>query len=244
MITRRKTLMAPACVLPTVGAACSEQPLELPGPQRAAVAIERAAPKVTERLRALGASLGDPVFIRAYKQEKRLYLYVQPGRTGRFIEFASWPICAASGLLGPKEAEGDKQVPEGVYGVTPEAMNNASSYHLSMNVGYPNALDQSLGRTGSFIMIHGRCESIGCLAMTDPVIEDIWTLVSAAHQAGQAKVDVHIFPCVLSEKALAGFAESKHLLYWTDLMAIQNAFDRTGKPPIVAVNSSRYVVVG
>jgi murein L,D-transpeptidase YafK len=93
-------------------------------------------------------------------------------------------------------------------------------------------------------MIHGRCESIGCLAMTDPVIEDIWTLVSAAHQAGQAKVDVHIFPCVLSEKALAGFAESKHLLYWTDLMAIQNAFDRTGKPPIVAVNSSRYVVVG
>ncbi len=243
MITRRKTLMAPACILPALGAACSERPLELPGPQRAAVAIKRATPKVTERLRAVGASLGDPVFIRAYKQEKRLYLYVQPGRTGRFIEFASWPICAASGFLGPKEAEGDKQVPEGVYGVTPEAMNNASSYHLSMNVGYPNALDQSLGRTGSFIMIHGRCESIGCLAMTDPVIEDIWTLVSAAHNAGQAKVDVHIFPFVLSEKALESYTESKHLVFWTDLMAIQDAFDRTGKPPIVAVNSGRYKVV-
>jgi hypothetical protein len=70
--------MAPACVLPTVGAACSEQPLELPGPQRAAVAIERAAPKVTERLRALGASLGDPVFIRAYKQENDFIFMFSP----------------------------------------------------------------------------------------------------------------------------------------------------------------------
>lgn len=243
MITRRKTLIAPACVLPAVGAACSEQPSELPGPQRAALAIERASPNIERRLAALGASLGDPVFIRAYKQEKRLYFYVQPGRIGRFVEFAGWPICAASGFLGPKKAEGDKQVPEGVYGVTPTAMNNASSYHLSINVGYPNGFDQSLGRTGSFIMIHGRCESIGCLAMTDPVIEDIWTLVTAAHNAGQAKVDVHIFPYVLSERALEGYAQSEHLAFWTDLMAIQNAFDRTGKPPIVAVNSGRYQVV-
>lgn len=242
MITRRSTLMAPACVLPAIGAACSEHPLELPGPQRAALAIERASPGLIRRLAALGANLGDPVFIRAYKQEKRLYLYVQPGRTGRFVEFASWPICAASGTLGPKKAEGDKQVPEGVYGVTPLAMNNASSYHLSMNVGYPNALDQSLGRTGSFIMIHGRCESVGCLAMTDPVIEEIWTLVSAAHRAGQAKVDVHIFPFVLSAKVLEGYSENEHLTFWTDLLKIQDAFERTGLPPTVTVNSARYMV--
>ncbi len=244
MITRRATLLAPACALPALAAACSDQRLELPGPQRAAVAVERATPKVTARLRALGASLGDPVFIRAYKQEKRLYLYVQPGGTGRFVEFASWPICAASGVLGPKKAEGDKQVPEGVYGVTPEAMNNASSYHLSMNVGYPNAFDQALGRTGSFIMIHGRCESVGCLAMTDPVIEDIWTLVSAAHRAGQDKVDVHIFPFVLSVKALESHTQSEHLAFWTDLMAIQNAFDTNGLPPRVTINAGRYGVAG
>jgi murein L,D-transpeptidase YafK len=244
MITRRSTLMAPACVLPAIGAACSEHPLELPGPQRAALAIERASPSLNRRLAALGANLGDPVFIRAYKQEKRLYLYVQPGRTGRFVEFESWPICAASGFVGPKKAEGDKQVPEGVYGVTAEAMNNASSYHLSMNVGYPNAFDQSHGRTGSFIMIHGRCESIGCLAMTDPVIEDIWTLVSAAHREGQTKVDVHILPFVLNEKALEGYAQSEHLAFWTDLMAIQNAFNSSGVPPVVTVNSGRYVVAG
>ena len=240
MITRRNTLLAPACALPALAVACSDQPLELPGPQRASLAVERATPKVTARLRTLGANLGDPVFIRAYKQEKRLSLYIQPGRTGRFVAFASWPICAASGQLGPKKAEGDKQVPEGVYGVTPDAMNNASSYHLSMNVGYPNAYDLSLGRTGSFIMIHGRCVSVGCLAMTDPVIEEIWTLVSAAHRAGQNKVDVHIFPFELSSAALESHAQSEHLPFWTDLLAIQNAFDATGVPPLVRIEEGRY----
>lgn len=244
MITRRKTILVPVLALPALAAACSDQRLELPGPQRAAVAVERATPMVTARLRALGANLGDPVFIRAFKQEKRLHLYVQPGGAGRFVEFANWPICAASGVLGPKKAEGDKQVPEGVYGVTPEAMNNASSYHLSMNVGYPNAFDQALGRTGSFIMIHGRCESVGCLAMTDPVIEDIWTLVSAAHRAGQTKVDVHIFPFVSSAKVLESHTQSEHLAFWTDLMAIQNAFDTIGLPPTIAIHAGRYRVAG
>ncbi len=243
MMSRRKTLLAPVLAMPLLAKACSEQPLELPGPLRAAQAIERATPRISGRLAALRAKLGDPIFIRAYKEERRLYLYVQPKRTGRFVEFANWPICAASGLLGPKKAEGDKQVPEGVYGVKPESMNNASSYHLSMNVGYPNALDRSLGRTGSFIMIHGRCESIGCLAMTDPVIEEIWTLVSAAHRAGQEEVDVHIFPFALTQAALESRKQSEHFEFWTDLQVIQKAFDKTGIPPVVSVNSGRYKVV-
>jgi murein L,D-transpeptidase YafK len=150
----------------------------------------------------------------------------------------SWPICAASGKLGHKLAEGDKQVPEGVYSVTTQAMNNASSYHLSMNVGYPNQLDQSLGRTGSFIMIHGRCESIGCLAMTDPVIDQIWTLVSAAHAAGQVEVPVHLFPFKLSEEVLASHRDSEHFAFWNDLLAVHLAFI----PPTVAIEGGRYQV--
>jgi murein L,D-transpeptidase YafK len=134
-------------------------------------------------------------------------------------------------------------VPEGVYGVTPQAMNNASSYHLSMNVGYPNQLDQSLGRTGSFIMIHGRCESIGCLAMTDPVIDQIWTLVSAAHAAGQAEVPVHLFPFHLGEQALADHRDSEYFAFWNDLAVVYEAFARSGIPPTIAIEGGRYRVV-
>ena len=244
MITRRATILTSAVLLPVLNSACSEQKLEMPGPLRAETAIKRATPKLMPRLRALGAALGDPIFIRAFKQEKRLQLFIQPAGRGRFVEFATWPICAASGGLGPKKAEGDKQVPEGVYGVTPEAMNPASAYHLSMNVGYPNAFDRALGRTGSFIMIHGRCESIGCLAMTDLVIEEIWTLVAAAHDAGQAKVDVHIFPFVLSATALGSHRQSEHFAFWSDLLDVQDAFDQKGSPPLVSVESGRYQVIG
>ena len=69
-----------------------------------------------------------------------------------------YPILAASGVLGPKLREGDKQVPEGIYGA--EALNPNSKFHLSIRLNYPNTFDrrmaQSDGRTqlGGDIMIH------------------------------------------------------------------------------------------
>lgn len=76
-----------------------------------------------------------------------------------------YPIAAWS--TGLKMKEGDRQTPEGFYEVEPSGLNPRSNYHLSFNIGYPNAYDRSLNRTGSFIMVHGRDVSIGCLAMTD-----------------------------------------------------------------------------
>jgi hypothetical protein len=80
--------------------------------------------------------------------------------------------------------------------------------------------------------------------MMGPVIKDVWTLVSAAYHPGQANGDVHIFPCVVSQKALEGCAESKHLALWTDLIGIGDDFDQTKVLPIVPTNAGRYVVVG
>ena len=83
-----------------------------------------------------------------------------------------YPICKYSGKLGPKIAQGDYQAPEGFYDITPDQMNPQSSEYLSFNIGFPNAFDQSLGRTGSFLMVHGGCRSVGCYAMTDYGIEE------------------------------------------------------------------------
>jgi murein L,D-transpeptidase YafK len=76
-------------------------------------------------------------------------------------------MCRWSGQLGPKQREGDRQVPEGFYAITPGQMNPKSAYYLSFNVGYPNTYDRAMGRGGGAIMVHGVCSSAGCFSMSD-----------------------------------------------------------------------------
>ena len=85
-------------------------------------------------------------------------------------------MCRWSGQLGPKVTEGDRQVPEGFYTITPGSMNPNSHYYLSFNVGYPNAYDRANGHGGGSIMVHGICSSAGCFSMTDKQIEEIYAL--------------------------------------------------------------------
>ena len=114
-----------------------------------------------------------PIFIRIFKEESELEVWKQRD-DGRFYHFKTYPICNWSGDLGPKVKQGDRQAPEGFYTVTREQMNPDSNYHLAMNLGYPNAYDRSQRRTGEFLMIHGKCKSAGCYAMTDALIEEIY----------------------------------------------------------------------
>jgi murein L,D-transpeptidase YafK len=107
-----------------------------------------------------------------------------------------------SGALGPKIREGDRQAPEGFYTVDAKALNPASKYHRSFNLGFPNAFDAAHGRTGSALMVHGHCASSGCYAMTDPVIEEIWNLVTASLKAGQQRFRCR-FPFRMTEANLA-----------------------------------------
>ena len=115
-------------------------------------------------------------------------------RTG--ASSASPPIRSASGRDGSDRSckEGDRQAPEGFYTVAPEQLNPNSRWHRSFSLGFPNVFDKAKGRTGSFLMVHGGCASIGCYAMTDPVVDEIWRLVTAALDTGQARVPVHVFP--------------------------------------------------
>lgn len=138
----------------------------------------RMAPILTAQMEAAGLQFGAPVFIRIFKEENVLEFWIQNGE--QFDLFRTYPICNYSGELGPKLREGDRQSPEGIYKAGEHSLNPHSSYHLSFNLGFPNAYDRSQGRTGSYLMIHGDCLSIGCYAMTDPAIEEIYVMLEAA----------------------------------------------------------------
>lgn len=188
--------------------------------QRLANLRTRVQPILTETLAARGTPLGSPALLRAFKESGELELWLAGSRGWR--RFRTYAVAAQSGGLGPKQFEGDRQVPEGRYGITAAALNPASSYHLSFNIGYPNAEDRRLGRTGSFIMIHGGAVSIGCLAMTDAWIEEIYLIVDSALQAGQAEVPAHCFPFRMSDERLRAAEGSPWCDFWHDLRPLHD----------------------
>ena len=188
-----------------------------------------------------GLALGSPVFIRAFKEERELELFVEDKGTGKFKLFRTYPIAAASGDLGPKLAEGDGQVPEGFYFVGPKAMNPNSKYHLSFNIGFPNEYDRAHGRTGSFIMIHGNAVSIGCLAMTDEKIEEIYTVADAALEAGQPFFRVHIFPFRMTGERMEKAADSEWIGFWENLKTGYDLFEKNRIPPSTTVKDREYI---
>ena len=212
---------------------------QMTGEQRLADLHSRRTTGVTAALQAQRFALGNPVFLRAIKEGSELELWLRPSTSSAFNLYKKWPIARWSGTLGPKTKEGDHQAPEGFYAFDSKQLNPRSSYHLSFNIGYPNALDQALGRTGSLIMIHGKDVSIGCFAMTDPVIEEIYLIVEAALAAGQPHIDVHCFPFHMTAKRLAT-ADTAHRDFWLNLKEGWDRFELTHLPPTWSVKDGRY----
>ncbi len=205
-----------------------------------AIRTERLAkPALPQRLAENGFAKGGPVFIRIFKQSSELEIWMKDAAGWRL--FDTWPVCRWSGTLGPKLKEGDGQSPEGFYTVAKGALNPNSNYHLSFNLGFPNAYDKSHGRTGSFLMVHGNCVSIGCYAMTDAGIEDIYGLVEAALENGQNEVPVHIFPFRMTAEAMAASADSAWIAYWRNLKEGHDLFETRRAPPVAAACGKTYV---
>ena len=195
--------------------------------------------RLDERLKVDGVRIGALVFLRIFKLESELELWVE--KDGRFVRFATYPICLWSGRLGPKLREGDLQAPEGFYTVGPEQLNPNSRWHRAFNLGFPNSFDTAQGRSGSFLMVHGGCASIGCYAMTDPVIDELWRMVTAALDGGQPRVPVHVFPFRMSEGNLQARKADQWSGFWTDLKTGYDLFEGARIPPIVSVCEGRYV---
>jgi murein L,D-transpeptidase YafK len=200
------------------------------------------------RLKKLRVRWGSPVYIRIFKLEHELELWLANGKG--YILFQRYPICSFSGKIGPKKAEGDKQAPEGFYTITAEGFNPKSQAYLSLNIGYPNEYDRLNNFTGSAIMIHGGCISTGCFTlgesrfsedpMWDRPIEEIWTLAAAALNNGQQVISVHVFPFRMDAQHLAAFSASPHYDFWRNLKEGYDFFIEHGVVPEVTVTNNRY----
>ncbi|BBU61222.1 hypothetical protein MSC49_11570 [Methylosinus sp. C49] len=195
--------------------------------------------------------MGSAVYVRIFKKEGELELWRR--QSGHFTLYRTYPICKWSGHLGPKLKSGDYQSPEGFYSVSARQLNPNSHYHRAFDVGFPNAFDKQNGRTGGALMVHGACKSVGCFAMTDRVIEEIYGLVEAALRGGQHEVPVHIFPFRMTDAALAKetqgdwtnlwSAPPEHQQwsgFWRNLKEGYDLFEQTGEPPTAYACGSRY----
>lgn len=182
------------------------------------------------------------LFFRVFKKERVLEVWGGSKLGGALTLLKSYPIAAMSGGPGPKRREGDGQVPEGCYII--DRFNPQSSYHLSLRVSYPNASDKLFAdknSPGGDIYIHGDKVSIGCLAMTDDKIEEIYVL---AWNARRPAIPVHIFPAKRYDHQIKSHPseDTRHL--WSDLLPIQQAFDETKVVPKVTIGKDgRYRLI-
>lgn len=199
-------------------------------------------PKATQDLLLKkGMRIEAPIFIRIFKKESELEVWKQKD-DGVFHLFKSYPICNFSGGLGPKLKQGDKQAPEGFYRVSRGQMNPNSKFHLSFNLGYPNAYDRSYKRTGANLMVHGDCRSAGCYAMTDALVEEIYALAREAFEGGQPAFDVHAYPFRMTSENLQSHRKSRWYKFWKDLKKGHDDFESTRIPPAIKVCERRYHV--
>lgn len=192
-----------------------------------------------KRLATAGMSLGAPVLVRIFKREFELELWMKKG--DRYERFETYPICKWSGRLGPKVRQGDRQAPEGFYTVDSKQLNPNSRWYRSFNLGFPNTHDRALRRTGSFIMVHGGCSSIGCYAMTNDAMGEIWKIVTAALGGSQKRFQVQVFPFRLTDANLAARASAPEADFWQSLKPGHDLFEETALPPRVSVCNKRYV---
>lgn len=188
-----------------------------------------------------GMSSDSPIFVRIFKEESELEVW-KAREDGHYYHFKTYPICNWSGDLGPKTTQGDKQAPEGFYAISKGQMNPNSSFHLAFNIGYPNAFDRAHGRTGSALMVHGKCKSAGCYAMTDALIEEIYALAREQFAAGHDSFPVHAFPFRMTDENMARFKNDTRYGFWATLKEGYDYFETTRQVPAVMVCEKRYHV--
>ncbi len=218
---------------------CGHALEEVPASRRSLEVAASIGPVLMRELEAKDLSLGTPLFIRVFKEERELEVWLE--RDGIFDLFRTYPIAAVSGWLGPKRWEGDLQAPEGFYRVTPSQMNPNSSFHLGFDIGYPNEYDKLKYCTGGALMVHGRKSSLGCFAMTDEKMEEIYVLADAALRNGQSFFQVHSFPFRMTDQNMARNRDSKWFYFWQNLKTGYDLFEAFRRPPKVSVEDGIYV---
>ncbi|MFP2908467.1 murein L,D-transpeptidase family protein [Pyxidicoccus sp. 3LFB2] len=219
-------------------------------PRRVAAARKARAPAVAALFKSAGVAWPpEQLYVRAFKHERELEVWAGP-KAGPLVKVKTYPFCAASGELGPKRQRGDLQVPEGFY--TIDLFNPYSDYHLSMRVSYPNAADRrhkTAADAGDNIFVHGNCVSIGCIAIEDGPIEELYLMALDTRAKTKRDIPIHIFPRRLDAEGMkaleAGRSATDPLVaFWRSLQPAYSFFEEAKHVPLTSVESKTgtYVV--
>ncbi len=180
-----------------------------------------------------------PVYIRIFKEESLLEVWQKQGNI--YTLYKSYKICKWSGKLGPKQVEGDKQSPEGFYSLTSGQMGwYTRKWRHSFNIGFPNRYDLSQKRTGTNLLIHGGCTSVGCYAMTNESILEIYDFIATKVENGQQSVPLHIFPFRMTAENMQRHSASPWFSFWQQLKPAYDLFEYYRTPPYIQVCSGNY----
>jgi murein L,D-transpeptidase YafK len=183
------------------------------------------------------------IFIRVFKEEMKTEIWISSSKKGSFSLLKTYEVAKSSGILGPKRAEGDLQVPEGFYFI--DRFNPLSNYYLSLGINYPNESDKILGKDkpGSDIFIHGSDVTIGCIPLTDDKIKEVYALSVQARNNGQKKIEVHIFPFEITEKKLNARKFDDNYQFWKSIQPGYLHFEKYKILPVVEINKEgRYLI--
>lgn len=189
------------------------------------------------------------VYLRAFKAEAFLEVWIRKSASSPFVLFKKYPICALSGELGPKSQQGDRQVPEGMYHIN--RFNPSSNFYLSLKVSYPNNADRkrsTASALGGDIYIHGSCVSIGCLAMTDPTIKELYWLLVLTKSQAEKRIPCHIFPARFTKTKyeilrLIYREEPKNLQLWEQMFKVYNHFEQNHTLPRINIHADGHYLV-
>ena len=240
MASRRSLKLVSGLALALAGAALlsgCESPTEQASGYKAFAPL---SPESVALLRSKSTDQNAPMLIRAFKKEAELEVWKQK-KDGKYVLFKTYPMCRWSGQLGPKKTEGDRQVPEGFYNITPGQMNPNSHYYLSFNVGYPNAYDRAHGYAGGNIMVHGICSSAGCFSMTDKQIEEIYALARESFAGGQRAIQMQSYPFHMTAENMAKLRLDPNMAFWKEIKKGNDYFEVTKLETPVGVCNKHYV---
>jgi murein L,D-transpeptidase YafK len=234
--TARAILLSATAAAALLLAGCNEQSIKDFAPKHANAPLPS---KILKRMADKGMERDAPIVGRIFKEEGKVEIWKQK-TNGRYDVIATYDICKWSGKLGPKYTEGDRQAPEGFYTVRPAQMNPNSKYHLSFNIGFPNAYDRANGRTGANLMVHGGCSSSGCYSVTDGQVSEIYAFARDAFKGGQTEFQIQAYPFRMTGENMARYRNDPNYPFWQMLKEGYDHFEISKVPPKVDVCEKKY----
>jgi len=204
-------------------------------------AARRVSPVLKAELGALGLKIGDPVFLRVFKESRELELWLHPAKGDSWVFYKTYPLCGDRAEPGPKMSSVTGSAPEGFYYATSRQLRTKGG-QLAIDIGYPNTADRQRRHTGKPARIEGGCSPQGSYAAGDAAIEEIMTVVRAALSEGQPYFRIHCFPFRMTDARMnkEQAARAKWLEFWANLKEGYDYFEVLHRPPNATVKRGKY----